>query len=229
MDNTSFDRYSEDYDATLARGIAVSGEDKNFFARGRIALLRGDLEERGARPENVLDYGCGIGSATPFLLELPSVREVLGVDVSRPSLDVARRTFGSPHAQFAAVADQAPREAFDLAYCNGVFHHIALDGRGVAAAYIYAALRRGGWFACWENNAWSPATRYVMHRCPFDDDAIPLTPPYARHLMAQAGFEIVSTRYAFIFPRFLRRLRPLEAPLARVPLGTQYQILCRKP
>jgi hypothetical protein len=33
---TEFDAYAATYDAALAQGISISGEDKNYFARGRI-------------------------------------------------------------------------------------------------------------------------------------------------------------------------------------------------
>ena len=32
-----FDKYADDYDAALAEGLSVSGEDKDYFARGRVA------------------------------------------------------------------------------------------------------------------------------------------------------------------------------------------------
>jgi len=33
----AFDEFAGDYDSALARGISVSGEDKMYFARGRVA------------------------------------------------------------------------------------------------------------------------------------------------------------------------------------------------
>ncbi len=62
----------------------------------------------------------------------------------------------------------------------------------------------------------------------FDRDAI--TPSYgeARRLLASGGFEILRTDFLFIFPRQLKWLRGLERPLCRLPLGGQYQVLCRK-
>src|SRR5579872_4339500 len=88
-----FDRYAEDYDAALAQGLAVSGEDKDFFARGRIAFLRKHLDRRGLAPRAVLDYGCGTGSATPHFRAVLGVESILGVDVSAGSLSVAQRKY----------------------------------------------------------------------------------------------------------------------------------------
>jgi SAM-dependent methyltransferase len=116
---------------------------------------------------------------------------------------------------------------FDLAYCNGVFHHIAPGQRLEALALIHGALRGGGLFSFWENNPWSLATRYVMSRCAFDRDAILLSPPEARALLRRGGFQILRTDFRFIFPRVLRALRPIEDAVHRVPFGAQYKVLCR--
>jgi hypothetical protein len=43
------------------------------------------------------------------------------------------------------------------------------------------------------------------------------------------GFQVISIHFLFFFPRFLRLLRFLEPCFSRIPLGAQYQILCRKP
>jgi hypothetical protein len=67
-----------------------------------------------------------------------------------------------------------------------------------------------------------------MSRIPFDRDAITLTAGEARRLLRGAGFEIVRTDFLFIFPRVLSWCRGLEPLVARLPLGAQYQVLCRK-
>ncbi len=38
-----FDRFADDYDHALNQGISISGEDKDFFANGRIVWLSGLL------------------------------------------------------------------------------------------------------------------------------------------------------------------------------------------
>lgn len=230
QNEAEFDRYAEEYDAALAQGLAVSGEDKNYFARGRIAFLAARLAQMACEaPRAVLDFGCGTGSATPFLLALLRAESVLGVDVSPASLAVARRDFGSDRARFLRPAEAPPSGGVDLAFCNGVFHHIPTGERSAAVRYVAESLRSGGLFAFWENNPWNPGTRYVMDRCPFDGDAVTLSPPQARALLRAGGLELVRTDFLFLFPRLLSALRPLEPPLSRLPLGAQYQILCRKP
>ena len=161
-------------------------------------------------------------------IDLIGVESVLGLDVSERSLDVAQRNYGSERAHFLLFNQYQPSEDIDLVYCNGVFHHIPLSRRATAVDYIYRLLRPGGLFALWENNPWNPGTRYVMSRIPFDRDAITLTAPETRRLLRTGGFEILRTDFLFIFPRVLSWLRCVEPLVTQLPLGGQYQVLCRK-
>ena len=229
VDKHEFDGYASHYDAALAQGISVSGEDKIYFARGRIAWLANCIKTLALRPKSALDFGCGTGSANPFLFELIGVDSVVGVDVSRDSLDVAKQAYPSGRAQYLQFHEYQPEEQIDLAFCNGVFHHIPPHDRASAVDYIYRSLRPGGLFALWENNPWNPGTRYVMSRIPFDKDAITLTPPETRRMLKAGGFEVLNTSFLFIFPRVLGWLRGVEPLVASLPFGAQYQVLCRKP
>jgi SAM-dependent methyltransferase len=223
-----FDEYARNYDKALAQGISVSGEDKDFFARGRVEWLARRLQSLSVQPKTVLDFGCGTGSATPFLTNVLRVA-LTGVDISAQSVALARERFGSDTAQFKVLRDFKRAQQFDLAFCNGVFHHIPLNERAGAVKCVYDSLKPGGLFAFWDNNPWNPGARYVMSRIPFDRDAIMVSAPEARRLVRAAGFEVLRTDFLFVFPRPLSWFRKLEPALSPVPLGAQYQILCRKP
>jgi len=153
----------------------------------------------------------------------------VGIDTSGRSLEVARNTFGSLKAQFYGSGEYEAQGRADLVFCNGVFHHIPPPDRATAVEYLFRCLRPGGLFALWENNPWNPGTRYVMSRIPFDRDAITLSPPESRRLVRAAGFEVLRTDCLFIFPHCLRWLRTVEPLLSSLPIGGQYQLLCRKP
>ena len=86
-----FDSFAENYDDALAQGLSVTGEDKEFFACGRINWLARCLHRYGITPASILDYGCGTGASVAGLWKLPGVQRVVGVDVSPRSLAVARR------------------------------------------------------------------------------------------------------------------------------------------
>jgi SAM-dependent methyltransferase len=224
-----FDRFHAEYDVALSRGLSVSGEGKAYFARGRVEFLARCLREDGVRPSAVLDFGCGTGSAAPLFLDLLGAERVLGVDVSERSLEVARREHGSERVRFVTLQDFRPDGSFPLAFCNGVFHHVRPEERGGVVDLLRRSLAPGGRFALWDNNPWNPGARYVMWRIPFDRDAVMLSSREAARILARGGLEVLRTDYLFVFPRFLKALRGLEAALARAPLGAQYQVLARRP
>ena len=124
FNNTDFDEFFSDYDVALAHGLSVSGEDKDYFARGRIAWLADRLQQLLQQPKAVMDFGCGTGSATPFLFDLIGTQSVVAIDTSAKCLDVAKRTRACEHAQFLLYSQYKPSEQIDLAYSNGTFHHI---------------------------------------------------------------------------------------------------------
>ncbi len=223
-----FDQYAAAYELALSNAIAPSGESREYFAEGRVAWLKHCLEERKQPANSLLDFGCGDGATTPLLLQALNAKSAVGVDVSAKSLEIARKRHATERIRYESIGEFQSSGQMDLAYCNGVFHHILPAQRAAALAMVHRALRGEGFFSFWENNPWSLATRYVMSRCAFDRDAILLSPPEARALLREGGFEIVRTDFRFIFPRALRAFRKIEDWVYRAPLGTQYQVLCRK-
>jgi predicted TPR repeat methyltransferase len=223
-----FDQYASAYEQALSNAIAPSGESREYFAEGRVAWLKRCLNELKQPANALLDFGCGDGATTPLLLQALNAESAVGVDVSAKSLEIARKRHASERIHYESIGEFQSSGRMDLAYCNGVFHHILPGQRAAALTLVHRALRVGGFFSFWENNPWSLATRYVMSRCAFDRDAIMLSPPEARALLRDGGFEIVRTDFRFIFPRALRALRKIEDFVYCAPLGTQYQVLCRK-
>ena len=222
----AFDACATTYDAALNRGISISGESKEYFIRRRIEWLSLRLRQHGCRPGHVLDYGCGTGGSAPDLLDHLPATSVTGVDVSSHSIDVARSRYAHSNVRFSTLDQWQAAGEYDLAYCNGVFHHIEPACRGRALACISRALSVRGYFAFWENNPWNPGTRLVMRRIPFDRDAETLSPPVAKALVRKCGFSGPMKFWSlFYFPRQLAVLRSLEGALAGLPLGAQYCVL----
>jgi SAM-dependent methyltransferase len=229
MNGTEFDLHADTYDADLNQALAASGEDKNYFARRRVQWVARCLSILRESPFRILDYGCGIGDTSRLLQAAFQPQRVVGVDISRRSIHLASARNATETCQFMGFEDYTDPQSMDLAYCNGVFHHIPVAERDTAAQYIFHALRPGGLLSLWENNPWNPGTRYVMSQCVFDRDAVTIAPPHARRLLQKNRFEIVRTDYCFFFPHILGALRFMETKLSCIPFGAQYQILCRRP
>jgi SAM-dependent methyltransferase len=225
-----FNKIASNYDALMARALSITGETKEFYARGRISWLMRRLDFLSTKVTNVLDFGCGLGASTPFFFEVLNAQSVVGVDPSSESLRLAREKHQSERVVFKLL-DYGVVQAsfFDLAFCNGVFHHIPVAERQSAIHYIYKSLNSGGFFAVWENNAWNPLVCFGMAITEFDRDAITLTQRESCSLLEAGGFEILCKDYLFIFPRYLKWLRPLEVHVTSLPIGAQYMILARKP
>lgn len=227
-DTPTFDHHAESYDDDLNHALAATGSDAEHFARNRIAWLARCLRPLGYQPKLGIDYGCGTGSSTPLLLSILGLSEVVGVDVSPRIIARAREEHGASNVRFAAVAEPLAPGAADLAYCNGVFHHIDKPERPAATEYLYRSLRPGGLFAVWENNPWNPAVHYVMSRCTFDEEAQMLSVNEMKTLLRNSGFTIVRSDFLFIFPEFLKVFRLVEPWVSKLPFGGQYQVLARK-
>lgn len=229
MSKATFDNYSNNYEEALDRGISVSGEDSSYFARGRLAWLSKRLAQRRGQVQSVIDFGCGVGNSLPYIRDIFGAQRVAGIDVSRDSISIAQKRFRDVGYQLATCDELPVNSEFDLAFCNGVFHHIPRDERAASARLVFDHLKPGGYFAFFENNPLNPGTRYVMSRIPFDRDAITVLPWSARRLLVATGFTIVRTDYLFYFPKCLAWLRPGEPLLSQLPLGAQYLVLCQKP
>lgn len=222
---SEFDNFAVSYDLDLQKGISVSGEDKDYFANGRVQLLAMRLHQMGISPLKILDFGCGTGSAIPFLRRQFPNALIVGADVSQKSIEIAEQIHKHKNTQFCILDSLVFGDRFDLVFCNGVFHHIPMLERARAVKTIRFVLRSGGFFALWENNPWNPGTRLVMSRIPFDRDADPINPLKSKRMLVAGKFQIARIDFAFYFPKFLKIFRFFEPMLLKIPLGAQYQIL----
>jgi SAM-dependent methyltransferase len=198
----------------LNQGIGLSGENQEFFIRGRLDSLESRLNP-DFKVRRILDFGCGIGTATRHLADRFEEAEVVGVDTSADALRHARQRYGSDRVRFLELEGLGSEGDFDLCYVNGVFHHIALTERRRAVATIHRVLRYGGRLALFENNPWNPGARLVMKRIPFDREAKMLSLPGAMALVRAGAFSgQVRVGPSFTFQRPLAFLRFSEGALS---------------
>jgi SAM-dependent methyltransferase len=224
---SNFDDYADQYEEALQQGLALTGEGQEYYARGRIEWLKACLDARSIVVTSAMDYGCGTGLSLRLLHQVFQAETIVGVDISAGSRRRAARE-AAAGTSIHAPDEYVPCGSLDLVYCNGVMHHVDPDQRHGVVAYMRDSLCPGGTLALWENNPWNPGTRLVMRRIPFDRDARLVSARRLRALTSACGFELLSCTYRFIFPGALRRLRVLENWLYSLPIGAQYQLLCRR-
>ncbi|WP_166430604.1 class I SAM-dependent methyltransferase [Polymorphobacter arshaanensis] len=139
----------------------------------------GDAGIRALAPqpgERILDIGCGCGQTTLALAtEVTPGGSVLGLDISKPMLDVARkRAVGVPNVAFRdadAQTDDFGRNGFDAVFSR--FGVMFFADPTAAFANIATKLVEGGrlTFVCWR-----PLAENDWMRVPLEA-ALPLLPP----------------------------------------------------
>jgi ubiquinone/menaquinone biosynthesis C-methylase UbiE len=137
---------------------------EEFLETGRtdVAAAMAWLDRLGLRSrwDRVLDFGCGAGRLSQALAG--EAREVVGLDVSRPMLDVARRldrSDGTCRFVLNETADLAafPSQSFDLVYSALVLQHLpAMVIEGYLGEFV-RVLRPGGLalFQCTTSPLWT--------------------------------------------------------------------------
>jgi SAM-dependent methyltransferase len=227
---SEFDQFADEYLATHADNLKVSGESPAYFARYKIETLRRRWRVEGLdAPRAILDFGTGIGNSIPHLAEMFPGAALTGVDVSEKSLDLARRRFPGVGTLIAydGGAPPLPPASFDLVFSACVFHHIpAAEHLGIFAQ-LRGLMRPGGVLAIFEHNPVNPVTRHIVATCPFDANAVLLPAGRLKRVQAQAGFRDITVTYTAFLPGSLRALRPLERWLGAVPMGAQYYTFAR--
>lgn len=215
----------EHYDAMLEKGIGITGNDKFYFIRGRIDLVRGKLKNK---PRRILDFGCGIGDSSYFMSDLFPEAEIVGSDVAEAAIAFAVKKHVKPNLKFL-VSSQLPKESrFDLIYLNCVFHHITPSERQETADLLFSLMSPGGIIWVFENNPANPGTQLAMYTNPFDKDVVKVWPKEQRNLLKTSGFNLIETEFLFYFPQWLSVFRPLEKLLNKVPMGGQYGVCAQK-
>ena len=228
----TFDFEPKDYFAQCEKGLSLTGESREYFARKRLEFISRWLRQNGFNKRiRVLDYGCGPGDTTLLISEiLPETDITVGVDLSDKYVEYARETYGTKRILFFTLQEFEDREqeTFDLIYLNGVVHHVPPPERPSFFEKLNRYTKTSGIVGLFENNPLNPGTHLVMKRIPFDRDAVKVPAWIVRTHLRRAGFIPVYTAYLFFFPKFLSTIRPLERFLLRVPFGGQYGVIARK-
>jgi SAM-dependent methyltransferase len=219
-----FDRFADSYTHVLDRGLSVSGEDSTYFAEYKARYLQRVLGSSFAG--KVLDFGCGIGILAHYLRKhLPAAR-IDGFDVSQDSILKVDPALSSQGRFTSSLHDLA--YDYDLIVVANVMHHIAPEQRPGVVQDLAGRLRPEGLLSIFEHNPANPVTRWVVERCPFDDDAILLPPRETIGRIETAGLRLERRDYIVFMPSFLHWLRPLESSLRWLPLGAQYVVVADK-
>lgn len=230
MLEAEFDKFADEYEQAHAASIRLSGEQPAFFARYKIMDVAAILKRLGRTPARILDFGGGVGNSLGPMREAFPDSEIVLLDPSAHSLDIAARRFpGQAHCQpFDGQTIPYDDDCFDLVFTACVFHHIPHALHVDLLKEIRRVTKPGGSFFLFEHNPWNPLTLHAVRNCSFDENAVLINAPLMSWRMKEAGFSSRRTIFRIFFPHFLAKLRPLERYLAHLPMGAQYCVHATK-
>lgn len=223
MKKVDFDEYAENYNEILEGQLAFFDKGNDYFAEYKVALVKKLVHHA---PDSILEYGCGIGRNLKFFKKYFAESKLYACDVSEKSLELAQKN--NPEVNFFKVGDEPEAEGFDLIFVAGVFHHLSIKDRRGVTDHISSLLNKDGRVYVFEHNPHNPLTRHLVNTCPFDEDAILLSPSDLRGLLQSSGMTVSPAEYTLFFPNFLKWLRPFERWLNWLPLGGQYFIVAER-
>jgi SAM-dependent methyltransferase len=227
MNEAEFDKFADEYHASLTAGIAISGESPEYFSEYKIADIAHECRQHAQsqdRSVKLLDFGAGIGNSVPYVGRHFASAQLTCLDLSQRSLEVAEKRFPGQarYVRFDGAHIPFPADHFDIAYAMCVFHHINHADHVALLEELRRVLKPGGSLFIFEHNPFNPLTVRVVNTCPFDENAHLIRGSQMKQRLRAAGFASAKNRYRVFFPHFLRWLRPLEGALGWLPLGGQY-------
>ncbi len=217
MSKVDFDEYVKEYDELLNKNLSFFSKDDSYFCRYKADLIK---QYSSKNPKRILEFGAGIGRNIPFIKNAYPESEIYAYDVSQKSLDYLEQKH--PYAKVIREF-KGFENFFDLVFCSVVYHHIPVDERQKATNDIFSSLISGGEFFVFEHNPLNPVTRKLVERCPYDEDAVLLSPGEMKNTAKAAGFNDFSVKYYLYFPPALK-ISFLEKFLRTLPLGGQYML-----
>jgi ubiquinone/menaquinone biosynthesis C-methylase UbiE len=224
--DVEFDRFAAEYEEAHAASIKLSGEQPVYFHRYKIADLATEVAAANIKPERILDFGGGVGNSLPFMRSAFPQAEIVCLDPSRRSLEIAERRFPGLASFQDFDGENIPfgDGVFDVAFTACVFHHIPEAMHQRLLGEIERVLRKPGMFLLYEHNPLNPLTRNAVKNCVFDENAVLIRASEMRQRILSSGFVRAGVRYRVFFPRMLSALRPMERALKSIPLGAQYYV-----
>lgn len=208
-DPKHFDQFARNYHDVLTQQLQASGLSADYFARQKARIILDEaLPEAFAGTWRLLDVGCGNGQLEALILDELVARaprqaggaidvRLDGIEVSEKCVEEAQRK-KLPCSCFRPYDGQTlPFEdgRFDVVVFCVVMHHVPPEIREPLLRECRRALKPGGALMIFEHNPLNPLTRWIVKRCPFDEDAVLLRSGEATRRCRRTGFRVAERRF----------------------------------
>jgi 2-polyprenyl-3-methyl-5-hydroxy-6-metoxy-1,4-benzoquinol methylase len=224
VEPSDFDRFSQNYKSVLDRAIKFSGDNTEYFSDYKARYVAGLVGSKFSG--KILDFGCGVGLLSLLLKNHLRAAHVHGYDLSSESIQMIPGELMNQGSFSDKLGDLD--HDYKIVVMANVLHHVPKDQREWTIAEIADRLLAGGKLILFEHNPWNPVTRWVVHQCAFDEDAVLLRPNEACGYFLRAELRLCKRAYIVFFPNLLSALRRFEPILSWFPAGAQYVIVGEK-
>jgi len=218
---SEFDRYGNgEYERALAHSLAISGREPGYYAEAKAEAMLALVWRRLGDPSTLsaLDVGAGTGLLDDHLR---AFSRLVGLDVSAALVKTAsERNPGVEYVTYDGGTFPFNDGEFNFVFASCVLHHVPLNERDGLVREMARVTKPNGIATVIEHNPFNPATRLVVARCEFDEDAILLRTSESRRLLTNAGLVNLETSYILFFPF----RTGMERRLRRLPIGAQYYV-----
>lgn len=224
-----FDDFASTYRETHNKSLKISGTDSDYFSEHKICEIRNNENLNNII---MLDLGCGDGNSAKFFQKHFENSKYYGLDVSKESIAIANEK-NVPNSDFLSFdGSSLPFEdnSFDIILIACVLHHINFDNHEKLLDEVKRVLRVGGKLYIFEHNPFNPVTQKIVKDCPFDKDAVLLSPTYTKKTLLKTGFKVITTNFIIFFPRnkVFNKFLFLEKYFKKIPIGGQYYTVSSK-
>jgi ubiquinone/menaquinone biosynthesis C-methylase UbiE len=118
-----------------------------FLLRGRSVYQAFAVRMPLKGGEQVLDFGCGMGTVAYYVASKLSQGHLTCLDISKRWLDACRKTLRRyRNVTYMSGAHMLSEESYDVIYCHFVLHDIAQDELERIIPTLARALKPGGRF-----------------------------------------------------------------------------------
>ena len=109
--------------------LGLSDYDLDYFLKYKIDILK---EESDKSPENILDFGCGIGKSCGYLSVIFPEAKITGIDSSENSVKIAEENNKNNEKCSFFTGNineikELQEKKYDLIFVSCVMHHIELS------------------------------------------------------------------------------------------------------
>jgi 2-polyprenyl-3-methyl-5-hydroxy-6-metoxy-1,4-benzoquinol methylase len=118
----------------------------DFTKMGKAMTFEVDQLFKRIAPERILNVGCGTGGHDVLMALKPTVKEVVGIDYSKKSVELANKVYQHEKVRrYVSEISSMQSNEFDLATSFQVIEHVT-DPLGFLKA-CKRQVRQGGWIA----------------------------------------------------------------------------------